>query len=117
MNVEQFIFSITYMEISQETEKMSQETGKMSQETVELNDNDLNIPLGDIPKTQRAALKRRKRQQGIIGSIRQNPYITVEEMAEKLGVNERTIKRDIEVLSNVIERVGATKGGYWIVKI
>ena len=34
-------------------------------------------------------------------------------MAERLGVNDRTIKRDIEELKNVIEHVGPTKGGYW----
>ena len=42
--------------------------------------------------------------------------MTMENMAEKLGVNERTIHRDIEELKNVIEHVGPTKSGYWMIK-
>lgn len=133
-NGAQFIFSITYMEMSQENvrmspktdrnvpgnQEMSQETrrgdGQMSQEiSVELDDEDLKISLGDIPANKKAALKKRKRQQGIIGLIRQDPNITMEEMAEKLDVHERTIKRDIEELKNVIEHVGSTKGGHWVI--
>lgn len=135
-NGAQFIFSITYMEMSQENvrmspktdrnvpgnQEMSQETrrgdGQMSQEiSVELDDEDLKISLGDIPVNKKAALKKRKRQQGIIGLIRQDPNITMEEMAEKLDVHERTIKRDIEELKNVIEHVGSTKGGHWVILI
>lgn len=101
-------------------QEVSQETltniGQMSQENlVELNDEDLNISLGDIPTNKKSALKKRKRQQGIIGLIRQNPNITMEEMAEKLNVHERTTKRDIEELRNVVEHVGSTKGGLWVI--
>ena len=39
----------------------------------------------------------------------------MESIAEKLGVNERTIKRDIKELreSGGIERVGGDYGGEW----
>lgn len=124
----QFIFSITYMEMSQENEKMSQENGEMSQEmvknvprnekmsqenTIELDEEELNLPLGNISGDGKAAIKKHKRQQGIISLIMHNPNITLEEMADKLDVNDRTIKRDIEELRNIVEHVGPTKGGSW----
>ena len=37
----------------------------------------------------------------------------MDEMADKLGVNARTIHRDIEDLKQIIEHVGPTKAGYW----
>ena len=123
----QFIFSITYTNVSQETGEnvprnniLSQETGEnvprndeMSQKTV--NDDDLNISSDDARKHTKATIKKHKRQQGIISLIRQNPGITIEEMAERLDANERTIKRDIEALKNIIKHVGPTKGGTWII--
>ena len=103
---------------------MSQEKGEnvprnqeMSQEKpFELSDEDLKISLKGTLSTQKEISKKHKRQQGIIGLIRKNPSMTMEDMAEILGVNERTIHRDIEDLKNVIEHVGPTKSGYWIIK-
>ncbi|MBQ5573244.1 MAG: putative DNA binding domain-containing protein [Bacteroidaceae bacterium] len=139
----QFIFSITYMEMSQEisenvsvnsemsqeisenvsvNSEMSQEisenvsvNSEMSQETyVELIDEDLNISLNDKP-TKKAKYRKYKRHQGVIGLIRKNPYITMEEMAEILDVDSRTIHRDIEELKMVVKHIGPKKGGEWII--
>lgn len=101
-------------------QEMSQETfksmGNMSQENfLALDDEELKISLGNVPLNKKSVLKKRKRHQGIMGLIRQNPAITLVEMAEKLDVHERTIKRDIEELKNVIEHVGPTKGGHWTI--
>jgi len=116
-NSSQFIFSITYMKMSPETVENVSRNREMSPESlIELDDEDLNLSLDTTPKTKKAELKKRKRQQGIIGLIKQNPNITVEEMAEKFNVNERTIYRDIEILKNIVEHVGPTKGGYWVIK-
>lgn len=127
VNGSQFIFSITYMEMSQETmenvprnEKMSQETvenvprnGQMSQETISTNDeDDLNISL-EKPTDKKENSKKNKRHQAIVSLIRKNSRITMEEMADKLGVNARTIHRDIEELKQIVEHVGPTKAGYW----
>lgn len=90
---------------------------KMSQETeAGFNDDDFSVSLEGAAGRGKIAIKRHKRQQGIIGLIRQNPNITIDEMAEKLDANERTIKRDIEELKNIIEHIGPTKGGTWIIK-
>lgn len=134
VNGSQFIFSITYMEnvprneeMSQEivgnvprNKKMSQETaenvprnGQMSQENLSTNEEcDLNISL-EKPTDKKEISKKNKRHQAIISMIRQNSRITMDEMADKLGVNARTIHRDIEDLKQIIEHVGPTKAGYW----
>ena len=57
--------------------------------------------------------KKHKRQQGIVGLIKKNPHITMEEMANVFNVDTRTIHRDIEELKNIIQHIGPTKGGYW----
>lgn len=55
------------------------------------------------------------RQKSIVGYIKKNIYITKEELAEKCGVSLETIKRDIFKMqkSNLIERKGSKKTGYW----
>ena len=141
----QFLFSITYMntnlenairneDMSQEMEEnvqkngeMSQETqknvirhGEMSQETQknvirnEISEEELIVDLTELSKTN--LQKRHRRQQGIFNLIKQNPYITIDKMAEYLNVNARTIHRDMEELKNLIEHIGPTKGGYWKIK-
>lgn len=48
-----------------------------------------------------------------------NSKISILKIAQELGVNERTIRRDIEKLKiqGYIERKGTSKGGTWKVKI
>lgn len=77
----------------------------------QLDATDWDLGLTDISTNKSA--KRKKRQQGIISLIKQNPQITAEEIAEQLDVHERTIRRDLEDLKDLIEYVGPTKGGYW----
>lgn len=127
-NGTQFVFSITYMGMSPETKEnvtrnpnMSLKTptdiGQMSPEkSFELDEEDFRISLNHTQTTKNTMSKKHKRQQGIIGFIKKNPRITVEEMAEKLDVNERTIHRDMEELKNIIEHIGPTKSGYWTIK-
>ncbi|MBQ8803126.1 MAG: HTH domain-containing protein [Tyzzerella sp.] len=75
----------------------------------------LNFIIAQIDLRFVMALKIRKRQQGIIGLIKKSPKITVEEMAERLNVNERTIHRDMEDLKDIVKHVGSTKGGHWVI--
>ena len=108
-----------------ETEKKSQtesenvpEIGKMSQtecENVpELTSEELDLSLE--PKELKSVKeKRNRRRQAIVSLMHKDSRISMESIAEKLGVNERTIKRDIKELreSGVIERVGGDYGGEW----
>ena len=101
-------------------QEMSQESsivnGQMSQENaVELDDEDLNISLINTLSSKKNLSKKHKRQQGIIGLIKKNPNITMEEMADIFGVDPRTIHRDVEDLKGIVEHIGSTKGGYWII--
>ncbi|MBU0910540.1 MAG: putative DNA binding domain-containing protein [Proteobacteria bacterium] len=51
----------------------------------------------------------------IIEFMRKNSLITIPELAEKIGVTERSVERNIQKLqaSGVVRRVGPAKGGHW----
>lgn len=51
----------------------------------------------------------------IIELMRQNPSITIPELAEIIGVTERSVERNIQKLQDdkIIRRVGPAKGGHW----
>ena len=57
-------------------------------------------------------------QEKILNLIRKNPNITQTQMAKVLGLTRDGIAYNIKQLKNhgIIERIGATKKGYWIVK-
>ena len=51
----------------------------------------------------------------IIDVVRQNPQITIPELATLLGVTPRSIERNLQKLQaeNRLTRIGPAKGGYW----
>ena len=51
----------------------------------------------------------------IIKEIRNNPNITLSEIAEKIGVSRRWIATNIKHLQDtgVVKRIGPNKGGHW----
>ena len=51
----------------------------------------------------------------ILSIIKENPFVSYEELALKTGKSRITISRKISELkkNNVIKRVGADKNGYW----
>ena len=53
----------------------------------------------------------------IIALLKQNPKSTIPEMMDELGKSRDTIKEHISRLKrdNLIQRVGSTKSGYWII--
>ena len=79
-------------------------------ENVGVNNEDVGVNVGvNLNKTQRK----------IVELIRNNPSITIEEMAKFADVATRTIERNIKKLKEreIIDRVGADKNGKWIAKI
>jgi ATP-dependent DNA helicase RecG len=58
-----------------------------------------------------------KRQDMILIEIKNNPDITINTLAEKFGVNEKTIKREISQLKkeNKITRIDSRKAGKWLI--
>ena len=55
----------------------------------------------------------------ILDACRETPSITIPEMAEKIGITERSIQRNIQNLQAVglLHRVGGRKEGYWEVVV
>ena len=51
----------------------------------------------------------------VLGNVLENILETSASLASYLGVNERTIRRDLQVLQKqgIIRRVGPDKGGHW----
>lgn len=58
-------------------------------------------------------------QKRIIEAIRQNPFITQEELAEIVGISRKSIIQNMKKLqeNHLIERVGADKNGHWEIGI
>ena len=56
-----------------------------------------------------------KSTQKILDLIRENPYVTSQEMADSIGIIRRTVAKHIRSLQNqgIIKRVGPDKGGHW----
>lgn len=54
-------------------------------------------------------------QKKIIEAVRQNPFVTQEELAKVVGISRLNIIKNMQKLQqhNLIERVGADKNGYW----
>jgi len=57
-------------------------------------------------------------QTRILLIIRENPSVTVQEIAEKVGIAYRTVERNLKFLKDngIIVREGAKKKGKWLVK-
>jgi len=57
-------------------------------------------------------------QTKIISLIMENPSITIPVLAEKVGIANRTVERNLKFLKDngIIEREGAKRRGKWIVK-
>jgi len=119
----QFVFSVTYNEMSEtnvhNSEEMSitdpenvQDNSKMSEADEKMSETEL------LNVRDKKDVKKNKRQQAIVGLITKTPSITIDDLADILGVNGKTIRRDIsELKSNgILERLGGDFGGKWIVK-
>ena len=60
-------------------------------------------------------LKPDERREKILDVIKNNPKITAYDLSGQFNVTDRTIKRDLKVLTDekIIEYVGSAKDGYW----
>jgi ATP-dependent DNA helicase RecG len=64
---------------------------------------------------KKTARKRQENGKKIIDAVLADSQISINELAEKLGVSVKTIRTNIEKLKNegIIQRIGPNKGGYW----
>ncbi|MHC1738601.1 MAG: DeoR family transcriptional regulator [Ignavibacteriaceae bacterium] len=56
-----------------------------------------------------------KRMKFVLDLVIADRFITIEELALKSAVSEKTIKRDLDYLrnNNILRRMGSKKTGYW----
>lgn len=56
-----------------------------------------------------------KSEQKVLDAMQTNPYITIKELQDAIGLSESGIKKIIRQLraAGLVERVGSAKGGYW----
>ena len=74
--------------------------------------------IDEITKTTTQETAQETTQEKILNLIKSNPSITQTQMAKVLGITRDGVSYNIKQLKDngIIERVGATKNGYWIVK-
>jgi len=67
--------------------------------------------------TVNATVKITELQKDILKKMKENPTITISELAKTLNVNYTTITRNISKLREIgfIERLGSDKSGTWVV--
>jgi len=65
--------------------------------------------------TENATEKTNKTQQGILHLIKENKYLTYDEITKQLSLERTTVWRNIKKLQEkgLLRRVGPDKGGYW----
>ncbi len=65
--------------------------------------------------TKKVTIKVTINQKKIIDAIKTNPYVTQEELADRLGITKKSITANMKKLqdSELIKRIGANKNGYW----
>ena len=53
-----------------------------------------------------------------LNALRNNPYISRKELSRLLRISEDGVKYHLKKLKNkgLIEHIGASRGGYWVVK-
>jgi ATP-dependent DNA helicase RecG len=58
-----------------------------------------------------------KTQQTILDAMRSNPNISAKAIAKIVGLTPRGVQKNIDSLkkAGLVERVGAAKGGHWVV--
>ena len=86
--------------------------------TFKTSDEFLNVAKGtsDFPKdSQRIPKEISESVRRTYDAIALNPRLTIKELAERLGISDRTIKKHIAYLKEVglIERVGGKTHGHW----
>ena len=69
--------------------------------------------------TQKINVKITANQKKILEAIKQNPFVTQEELSQIVGIAKLNINKNMKKLQEqgIIERVGADKNGKWIIKL
>jgi predicted HTH transcriptional regulator len=71
-----------------------------------------------VPARQGSEAPRDRRSRcQMIDMIRDNPSITTVNLAEVIGIHERSVKRNMKLLQDagIVARVGSSRKGYWVI--
>lgn len=68
--------------------------------------------------TQTTTLTENPFVQSVLKLIEQEPFLSQAKMAEKLGVNQNTLKYYMKKMKNngIVERLGSSRKGKWVIK-
>ncbi len=96
------------------TQKTADSTQKSTQKIADSTQKTADSTQKTADSTQKNTGSTQKR---IVDAIKENPYISRREIAEKVGITEDGVKKQLANMkrTGVIERIGADKGGYWSV--
>ena len=88
------------------------------EEKNDLRNRDLQIPLDSCTVNDTVKPRIGTVNDTVLFLLEANPHLTADELAIKLGVSVRTVKRRLKGLKEIgaIERVGSDKTGYWQIK-
>ena len=87
----------------------------MNYATQSLGDNDTQNVGQNVGQNEGQKIKADDRRKQIIEIMKLNSQITAYDLSKKFNVTERTIERDLKILTDekTIEYVGSAKSGYW----
>lgn len=74
---------------------------------------------GDEKSSVKKFGEKQKSSVKILELIKQNPKITLEEIANVLGISKRAVEKQVKKLreANIIERIGSDRSGWWKINL
>ncbi len=61
----------------------------------------------------KSGAKTTPRQDAILSLMANDPEITLDEIAKKIGVGTTTLDREIAKMTHLVQHIGSKKGGHW----
>lgn len=95
--------------------RIKEECGEHGNINFEIDENWFTI-IFERPKLEKASIEtREKTREKIFTLIKENPKITIKELAKNLGITEKGVGWNISILKSkaLLKRIGPDKGGYW----
>ena len=68
--------------------------------------------------TVKVTVKVTVNQKKILEAVKKNPYVTLDNLSEKIGISRKSIAANVKKLqeAGMLKRQGANKNGYWEVQ-
>ncbi|MCC7230623.1 MAG: putative DNA binding domain-containing protein [Fimbriimonadaceae bacterium] len=101
--------------VARDMELAEKMTVKVARERVGVGENDGETPMNVGESVGGIVKMSGETSVNILNAVKENPNITIPQLAEHIGVTSRTIERNLQRLqeNGRIKRVGPDKGGHW----